>query len=48
VIDILLDLLIFNVDRLTFCSVDELKVLVNLLVEILLTLTQLLNVCILS
>ena len=40
-IDILFDLLVFIVDRLTFCPVNELEILTNLLVEVFLALAQL-------
>lgn len=42
-----LDLLIFVIDRLTFCPIDEPKLLANLSVEALLVLAQLLDASIL-
>ncbi len=42
-IDVTLDLLIFVINRLTFCPVDISKFIANLRVEVLLALAQLLN-----
>jgi len=47
-IDVPLDLLVFVVDRLTFCSVNEVELFADLVVEVLLMLAQLLDACILS
>ena len=46
VIDVPLDLLVFNVDRLTFCPVNEVELFADLIVKDLLLLAQLSDACI--
>jgi len=47
-IDVPLDVLVFVVDRLTFCPINEIEFFTDLVLEVLLLLAQLLDACIAS